>query len=111
MTIIKYVCIICSGLWKAVRRVFPDLPIHGCHFHWAQSIYRRVQSTGLSSKFRSVVAVKKAVKRVLALPMLPAQHIEEAYNNIVSQNTDSEISELLLYVGWLDYGLIMLTTP
>lgn len=95
---------ICLGLWKAVRRVYPNIPIHGCHFHWAQSIYRRVQSEGLSGRFQSVAAVKKCIKTVLALPLLPAEHIEAALERLTEQNTDAQIGDVLSYIqsNWIE---------
>jgi hypothetical protein len=30
------------GSWKAVKKVFPDVDVRGCSFHWSQCIYRKI---------------------------------------------------------------------
>lgn len=91
-------------LWKSSRRIFPDIPIHGCHFHWAQAVYRQVQSLGLGNRFRQERCIKKQIKRLLALPVLPWQHIEEAFTNIQQRTSDAAVCELMNYIkrSWID---------
>jgi len=35
------------GLWQAIRSVFRSPQVRGCNFHWAQSVWRKVQELGL----------------------------------------------------------------
>ena len=30
------------AVWSSLARVLPDVSTHGCSFHWAQAVYRRV---------------------------------------------------------------------
>ena len=31
------------GAWKAISKVYPDVDIRGCSFHWSQCIWRKIQ--------------------------------------------------------------------
>ena len=33
-----------SAVWSALASVLPDVEVHGCSFHWAQAVYRKVCS-------------------------------------------------------------------
>ena len=30
------------AVWNAIRDCMPDVSVHGCAFHWAQAVYRKV---------------------------------------------------------------------
>lgn len=32
-----------AAVWKAAKEIFPQISIHGCLFHWNQSVYRKIQ--------------------------------------------------------------------
>ena len=32
-----------AAVWKAAKETFPGILIHGCLFHWNQSVYRKIQ--------------------------------------------------------------------
>jgi hypothetical protein len=32
-----------AAVWAAAEEVFPGVELHGCLFHWNQSIYRKIQ--------------------------------------------------------------------
>ena len=32
--------------WKAIREVLPDVRVRGCYFHYAQAVWRNIQSQG-----------------------------------------------------------------
>ena len=71
-----------SGAWQAVREVFPDARLKGCVFHWVQAVWRNVQHYGLVVSYRENEAVHKYIRQLMALPFLPAAHIQETFENL-----------------------------
>lgn len=84
------------GLWKALRQTFGQ-PIHGCLFHWTQAVWRKVQAVGLTRVFRHCERSKKMIKRLMALPMLPEEHISAAFSRLKDKAPEN-LSELVEYI-------------
>ena len=32
-----------AAVWSAAKEIFPQISIHGCLYHWNQSLYRKIQ--------------------------------------------------------------------
>ena len=64
------------ALWQAVE-VFPNAKIQGCVFHWSQAILQKVLGLGLSTAYNEDDATHKYVKRLMALPFLPHEHVNQ----------------------------------
>ena len=47
------------GLWKAVHRVFPDVSMRGCAFHFTQSVFNRIKRLGLTGSCNRNKAVHR----------------------------------------------------
>ena len=54
----------------------------GCHFHLAQSIYRRVQMSGLSSRYGNDENFSLLIRHIPALAFLPPDDISAAFNQL-----------------------------
>ena len=78
--------------------------MHGCVFHWAQAVYRKVQELGLSTAYHKGGSVSRFVRRILSLPFLPAEHIEPSFKALREKATDTTLQSLMNYVGdtWLN---------
>ncbi|MGI9555232.1 MAG: hypothetical protein ACR2M9_00005 [Cyanophyceae cyanobacterium] len=62
-----------SGLIASIREKFP-LQIHrGCFFHFAQAIYRKVNTLGLARPYRENADFRQAIRELIALGHVPAQ--------------------------------------
>lgn len=73
---------------NAVRRIYPDVQVKGCWFHYTQSIMRRVKRVGLQREYASVPFVNVTVRRLFALAFVPEAEVAAAIDMI-----DDEISE------------------
>ena len=40
-----------TALWCTIHEVIPDMRIQGCHFHWSQAIWHKVQDMDLAVAF------------------------------------------------------------
>ena len=63
------------AVWKAAATVLPNVRRPGCAFHWGQAVWRKVQGLGLQQQFMQDDATYKYVRKLLVLPLLPAEHI------------------------------------
>lgn len=67
------------------------MPIQGCVFHWTQTVFWRVQIA-----YNQKDSLFKFVGKLLALPFLPTEHIQETF-----QRLDEGAQEALAYWTWI----------
>jgi len=89
---------------SAFRRVFGDVTVTGCWFHFAQSIIKRVHKLGLKDEYMNEPDVQDIVRCLLGLPLLPANEICPAFDEVkLAVSNDSrfvnKLNALLRYVG------------
>ena len=71
--------------WQSLKDVFPDIDIYGCHFHYSNAIYKKVQDFGLSNAYRTDERVKQLIKCLFALPLLPLREMMSQFSNIQTE--------------------------
>jgi len=80
-----------AAMWMAISDILPGVTISGCGFHWAQAVFRHgVQGCGLQRHFMKDAGTYKFVKKVLALPCLPADVIPATFDELVASVTLTE---------------------
>ena len=82
----------------AIKAVFPDAEIKRCAFHWGQAVMRKVANLGLKTSYNENKGVHIFVRKLLALPYLPADHIRPAFkqhqtNHIHSTTAADQLSD------------------
>lgn len=96
------------AMWRAIEKILPTISIQGCGFHWAQAVWRQVQGNGLQSAYRHDRGTHKFLRKILALPFLPYQKIEETFNDLVSRTTLT--ADLITFVAYIRSQWIESTT-
>ncbi|CAF5027029.1 unnamed protein product [Rotaria sp. Silwood1] len=97
---LKFDCNFESGLMPAISVEFPEAVHNGCHFHYNQSIYRRIQSLGLATAYSSDDEVRSCCKKLMSLAMMPLQEVETSFYNLRTETNSrvkQELRQLFLY--------------
>ena len=89
-----------SGFIEAVRKQFPRTNHKGCHFHYSQALWRKVQELGLVTSYRDNEEIASLVKSCIALAFVPELEVISELNRIV--NLLSPMN-LVLLDNFLDY--------
>jgi len=74
------------------------VPVHGCNFHWKQAVFRKVADLGLRPTYERSGSVREVIKRLMALPFLPEEHIRAAFGKLRLSATTPLLIELFNYV-------------
>ncbi len=68
-----------QALLNSLNNCFQNTRIQGCYFHFCQSIYRKIQSLGLSSAYMKNENFRIFLRFVMALAFLPNNEVKESY--------------------------------
>ncbi|KAG0435408.1 hypothetical protein DMUE_4740 [Dictyocoela muelleri] len=60
-----------KSLNNAILDVYKSSKLQLCYFHFTQSIWHRIQSEGLSIRYKSDLDFKKYIRRILSSAFLP----------------------------------------
>lgn len=90
------------AIWSALNKSLPDVSVFGCWFHWAQAVYNRVKEYGLRTAYIHQMPIRDYIRKLMALPNLPASHISTAFNQLKERcpqsNSAQKLQELLHYL-------------
>lgn len=75
---------------NSVRTNFPQAEIHGCYFHFTQSVWRHVQSIGLQIPYTSDEDFAFQIRLLIALAFVPKENVVEAYDELIATEFYSE---------------------
>jgi hypothetical protein len=95
-----------SGLIEAVRRQLPNAKHFGCHFHFSQAVWRKVQNLGLSTAYSdpNQPEISKFVQQMIAMAFIPIREVQEQI--ILCQNALHPTNRQLLN----NFDLYFMTT-
>ena len=90
------------GVWKAVKDVL-KVPVRGCNFHWQQAVLRKVGEIGLKRDYEKKEDIYKFIRKLMALPFLPAEHIVPSFEHLEQTVSAPSLLELCTYIHdtWL----------
>ena len=91
-------------MWKAARRVFADVTMQGCNFHWKQAIFRKVTDLSLKTAYSLQGRVNEFITRLMALPFLPTEHVMPAFDCLKQQATTELLQAVRDYIQftWME---------
>ncbi|CAF1558470.1 unnamed protein product [Rotaria magnacalcarata] len=83
------------ALEKAIKIEFNDNTVQkGCFFHFTQSIYRQIQSLGLSSAYLNNLVFRSVTRQLMALALVPEELVPSLFSNLIQEVDDYERDEL-----------------
>ena len=95
-----------SGLVQAIQISFPTAEILGCFYHFAQSVWRKVQELGLQLMYNDPqdASLRSFVRKAVALAFVPCAFLRIAWDTIKLEAPDFEaVDRLTVYfeVNWI----------
>ncbi|XP_057332973.1 uncharacterized protein LOC130672410 [Microplitis mediator] len=72
------------GLRNVFRRYYPTAMIKGCYFHYIQALIKKAEKLGLLNILKNWDDGKDFFKKIVALALLPANEIENAFNWLIA---------------------------
>ncbi|KAG0422830.1 hypothetical protein HPB47_001352 [Ixodes persulcatus] len=73
---------------NAFRECIPDVDVHGCLFHFAQSIWRRIQELGMHTRFIDDYSYHLILKKFIALCFCDVFDVCDRYRMLARQLLD-----------------------
>ena len=92
-----------AASWNAIRDLIPNIEVKGCLFHFAQAVYRKVKKLHLTNAYLYEIGTRQLCKHLMALPMLPEQHIVDAFHRITKYVVDDETGGLKQLKDLVEY--------
>lgn len=87
-----------EGAVLAIRNAFPNADINGCHFHFTQCLWRKVQELGLVRKYMEEEEIRLHIRMCAALAHLPVEDVEEGWLSIQEESpTDPSLQTFYDY--------------
>ncbi|CAN8005385.1 unnamed protein product, partial [Ixodes hexagonus] len=86
------------ALIQAFLFVFPGIRHQGCHFHFAQAIWRKVQEFGLAKAYQEDSSVTMFVRQTISLAFVPPAFVRIAWRGVKAAAPPAlGVPQLILY--------------
>ena len=100
----RVICDFEQALIAAVETELRNAQVSGCYFHFNQSLWRKVQSLGLAGRYRQHRALKKVIRKVMAIGYLPLLLVRQNFHLLrTSQRTVRLCRRFPELTEFLDY--------
>ena len=100
-----------SSLPEAINLQFPNATYMGCHFHFGQALWRRVQAVGLVTKYREEQPVRTFIECCNALAFIPIGEVSSEFSELVAQLSDSDKGQLAPFIDYFKLTWLSGTFP
>jgi len=90
-----------SSLPEAILLQFPNASHVGCHFHFGQALWRKVQDAGLATHYRDKPSIRSFVELCNALAFIPVDEVISKFDNLcfLLSIADSALMEPFYYTS------------
>ncbi|CAM4979800.1 unnamed protein product [Rotaria socialis] len=91
------------------KAFLPETNVTGCWFHFCQSCYRNIQELGLMKIYETHTESRQVLRAFMALALLPAYVIHEAYEvlkqKVANSSQGNQLEKFVLYFQkeWIDH--------
>ena len=82
---------------KTFTEIWPRTFIRGCFFHLSQSVYRKVQDSGMKTLYSNNTEFSITVRMLTALAYLPPQFVLTAFETLKSQFSTEALAVSYIY--------------
>lgn len=72
-----------QALKNSLESIFNNSKIHGCNFHFGQSVLRKVQKINLFSDYINDIDTKNVIRNFLNLAFVPKEFVIENFKNLI----------------------------
>ena len=79
-----------QGAIKAFREEFPVVEVKGCHFHFTQCIWRKIQELGLSVEYKENKQTRVWLEYFKTLAFIPLNLVDSTFLYLLSIQPQSE---------------------
>nr|XP_046484281.1 uncharacterized protein LOC124220003 [Neodiprion pinetum] len=83
---------------NACTECFPGIDIRGCHFHFAQCIWRHIQSVGLQVKYGEDAEFAPHVKMLIVLAFVPVDDVVAAFETLMASDYFENNEDIMMPV-------------
>jgi hypothetical protein len=87
---------------NAFKQLIPNVRIHGCFFHFSQSIWRKIKELGLVERYRNDEYFRMIMKSFSALAFVPSQEVITTFGSLADEMTDN-FGEEEAYNTFIEY--------
>ncbi|CAF4465177.1 unnamed protein product, partial [Didymodactylos carnosus] len=96
-----------QGAINAINYVFPQALVKGCHFHFAQNVWKKLKKYGLV-KLSKEENIRREIANIISLPLIPPNEINNCMERIIDElsNINSKFDRLTDYIinNYIDEG-------
>lgn len=75
---------------NAFHSSFPSIEIRGCFFHFSQSLWRKIQSAGLQTRYSEDADFSLEIRKLAALAFVPEVDVIDCFNIIMDSDFFTE---------------------
>ena len=84
---------------NAAKVIYPETMMHGCFFHFSQSLYRKIQALGMQKRYATDTKFSQEMKMFAALAFVPPEDVPQVFDNLkLSMTLDDKVGDFVRYL-------------